>query len=254
MRISVCATNYNCAHVLLSHLESVYDGLRGLDFEYLVVDNRSRDRSLEILRHWARDHRNMTVLSKRCTRGEGRQIAILHSQGEHLIVLDTDVIYSHLLRRFVDAYFERAPNFCVQAVFCGIFPRSHWIGAGGQRSLNTNEDVDLWLRLNRLGVMRWYPIAIGENAKEPSSWGRADFTSHRYTRAERFLRLIRREWDQWKTREVEKTDIGPIIDQNTIDLGLGVERGLWPQDRKPRSLLDQAVEFLREFRQLLATR
>jgi|SRR5207249_1577677 len=251
MRISVCATNYNCAHALGRHLESVYRQLSGLEFEYVVVDNRSRDASLEILQTWARDHRNMTVLLKRCTRGEGRQIGFLHSRGEHIMVLDTDVIYSAILRDYVDAYFERSPDFAVQAVFCGIFPRRYWMKVGGQRSLNTNEDVDLWLRLCRLRVMKWYPIVTGQNAKESYAWGRDDFMSGRYTRIERFLRLMRRQWDQWKTRELEETDLGPIIEQNTLDLGLGIEPEHWPQDRRPQSLVEQAFEFLREMKHLM---
>jgi len=254
MRVSVCATNYNCAHALRSHLESVYTRLNGVEFEYVVVDNRSRDASPKILEAWAHNYRNMTVLSKRCTRGEGRQIAFLHSRGKHIVVLDTDVIYSPILRGFVDAYFEKSPDFAVQAVFCGIFPRRYWRKVGGQRSLNTNEDVDLWLRLSRLKVMKWYPIVTGENAKEPSAWGRDDFLSDRYTRAERFLRLTRRQWDQWKTRELEKTDLGSMIEQNTVDLGLDIEHGLWPQNREPRSPVDHTIEFLRELRHLMAMR
>ena len=35
--------------------------------------------------------------------GEGRQIAFSRSHGEYVLVLDTDVVYSPLLRQVVDA-------------------------------------------------------------------------------------------------------------------------------------------------------
>ncbi|TMI53121.1 glycosyltransferase [Candidatus Bathyarchaeota archaeon] len=60
-QLSVCTTNYNCAHALDSHLSSVYDALSGLDFEYVVVDNFSKDDSLRILKSWAAKKSNMTV-------------------------------------------------------------------------------------------------------------------------------------------------------------------------------------------------
>ena len=103
MRISVCTTNYNCAHVLARHLDSVFQNLEGHSFEYTVVDNRSRDGSTEVLRRYAEARPNMIVLSHRCTMGEGRQIAFSRSYGEYVLVLDTDVVYSPLLRQVVDA-------------------------------------------------------------------------------------------------------------------------------------------------------
>src|SRR3989304_5534673 len=167
MRISVCTTNYNCAHALRGHLESVYRNLRGLDFEYIVTDNRSRDSSRQILTEWSNRKPNMKLLTARCTMGEGRQIAFWRSKGTHIMVLDTDVIYSDLLRKFTDVYLANYSDKSVQAIYCGIFPREHWLQAGGRRSLNTNEDVDMWLRILRAASIRWYPVSLGENVKEP---------------------------------------------------------------------------------------
>src|SRR2546425_8610436 len=156
-RLSVCTTNYNCAHALEKHLESVYRGLAGLDFEYIVVDNLSTDGSLNILRGWSSKHPEMITMSKRCTMGEGRQLSFEKSTGSFIMVLDTDVVYSDLLRSFTDAYFAQCSDVSVQAVYCGIFPRDQWVRAGGRKSLNTNAAVDMWFRIARLGTMRWYP-------------------------------------------------------------------------------------------------
>lgn len=251
MQLSICTTNYNCAHALERHLRSVYNALVGLDFEYVVVDNRSRDRSSEILARWASVNPNMTVLSKGCTMGEGRQIAFQLSSGDFIMVLDTDVEYSPLLRQFVDEYFRWYPGFSVQAVFCGIFPRDQWERAGGRRSLNTNEDVDMWVRILKLGTMRWYPVVLGENLKEPEAWGRADYLSRRYTPRERVLRLLRREWDFVKTGPIARIDIGEMIEKNTIDFQLDVRVPEWPQRRTWQPRVGRLVELARELKQAM---
>jgi len=189
--LSICTTNYNCAHALSEHLASVYRALQAIDFEYIVVDNRSRDHSVQTLNDWASNHPNMTVMSRRCTMGEGRQLAFARSRGQFVAVLDTDVIYWDILRRFIDRYLDGYSRYSVQALYCGIFPREHWLRVGGRRSLNTNEDVDMWIRLWRLGVMKWYPIPLGQNMKELTALGSSDYLSRRYSRAERILRLTR---------------------------------------------------------------
>ena len=253
MRISICTTNYNCAHALEKHLESVYRLLEGWEFEYIVVDNKSRDRSLAILQSWSSEHTNMLVLSKRCTMGEGRQIAFGRSSGNHVMVLDTDVIYNTTFRALVAAYFQRCPEFSLQAVFCGIFPRTQWVSAGGRRSLNTNEDVDLWIRIARLGTMRWYPVHTGENLKEAAAWGIGDYLSRRYSRGERILRLLRREWDLWKTRDIRRINLQALIEANVIDLGLG-KPGPWPQSRTRQTRVQHTLEFARQLKQTVRTR
>jgi len=250
LRLSVCTTNYNCAHVLNRHLDSVFENLRGHEFEYIVVDNRSRDASARILDSYAATHPNMTVFSRRCTIGEGREIAFSHSHGDYLVILDTDVVYSGLLRQFVDAYLQRCPDRSVQAIFCGIFPRAQWVRAGGRRSFNTNEDVDLWARIARCGTMMWYPVELGENVKEAVAWGIDDYLSHRYRKREKIVRLMRREWDLVKTRKLEKLDIAGLIEANTIDLGLGPVPRAWPIGRTRRARMERIVGFVRELKQI----
>jgi len=247
-RLSICTTNYNCAHALERHLSSAYKALDGLDFEYIVVDNESRDGSPGILEDWSSTHRNMIVRTRRCTMGRGRQVAFEESSGNYIIVLDTDVVYSDLLRRFVDTYVARFSDLSMQALYCGIFPRAQWAAAGGRRSLNTNEDVDMWLRVARLGTMRWYPLALGVNLKESDAMGSSDHLSNRYGRGERVVRLVRREWDFLKTRGSEQVDLDRLIRSNTVDLGLAPEVGPWPQNRTPQAGFFRAVRLVRDLR------
>jgi len=253
MEISVCTTNYNCAHALGRHLESVYRVLAGLEFEYIMVDNRSRDGSWDILRGWNSTHPNMRLISKRCTMGAGRQIGFDQSAGRFILVLDTDVVYDPILRLVVDRYVEQFSSFALQALYCGIFPRAQWAAIGGRRSLNTNEDVDMWIRLWRLGWMRWYPVPVGTNLKESAAAGSHDYLSKRYPRRERIARLLRREWDFLKTRDLQRIDLEGIIASNTIDLGLVQAIPPWPQKRTRQTATQHLVEFVRSAKQVIRT-
>jgi len=249
-KLSICTTNYNCAHSLAKHLESVYRRLEGFDFEYIIVDNKSTDDSWGILQNWARNFPNMKIASRRCTMGAGRQFAFKESEGGYIMVLDTDVVYSELLRRLVDQYLDHHSMFSLQAIFCGLFPRQQWINVGGRRNLNTNEDVDMWIRLWRLGTMRWYPVSTGDHQKEPWAEGSSDYRSLRYPKRERVRRLLRREWDFFVTRNLESLDLGAIIAANTIDIGIGPAPGVWPSTRTRRARAQHMVEFGRELKTL----
>jgi len=253
MDVSICTTNYNCAHALPRHLESVFGALEGLNFEYIVVDNRSRDRSWDILAAWQTTHPNVQLLSKRCTMGTGRQLAFLNSGGHLILILDTDVVYDSVLRAFVDWYIASNSPFGLQAIFGGIFPREVWSRIGGRRSLNTNEDVDMWIRLWRIGMIRWYPMPLGTNLKEPDAVGSFDHLSARYTRSERTLRLLRREWDLFKTQSAQRIDLQKMIASNAIDLGLGKALRAWPQNRTRQTAAEHLLEFVRLAKQTIRT-
>ena len=88
MLISVISTNYQCVHSLTEHLDSVFSALEGIDFEYIVVDNNSTDRSINILRTWEKKHDNFTVIQTSCTRGKGRQLASQRAKGKYQPFLD----------------------------------------------------------------------------------------------------------------------------------------------------------------------
>jgi glycosyltransferase involved in cell wall biosynthesis len=226
--LSFCTTNYNCAHVLERHLESIYSNFDEKSFEYIVVDNKSKDGSYQILQDFALKHRNMQVLSKKCTMGRGRQLAFLRSKGEFIVVVDTDTVYYPEARGFVDRYLEQYSALAVQAVFLGIFPRSIWTAVGGRGNFNTGEDFEMWMRIWKTGKMKWYPVKMGTNVKEPDAKDSYDFLSSRYGRFEKFTRLLRREFDTIRLRKYERLDLVDVWKSNTVDLGLGkLEEGLF---------------------------
>lgn len=251
MQFSICTTNYQCAHALDAHLESVFKLLSKFDFEYIVVDNKSKDGSLDILRKWEDRHQNMKVQSRKCTMGEGRQISFKHSRGDTILVLDTDVVYYPTTRDFLDIYIEKYQNLAVQAVFLGAFPRSVWEEIGGRRSLNAFEDVDMWIRIWKLGMMRWYPVLMGENVKDSSAEGGYDFLSSRYGKKEKFMRLLRKEYDLLKTRRIRKLDLEEIRDKNLVDFGLGEFYDGWFRNYPKMSPAENVKRFGREVKMTL---
>jgi glycosyltransferase involved in cell wall biosynthesis len=249
MQFSICTTNYQCAHALERHLESVYDHLKDFGFEYIVVDNKSKDGSLEILRKWEDQHSNMKVLSKKCTMGEGRQISFGYSNGDFILVLDTDTVYFPESKNLLKIYLENHTDVAVQAMFLGVFPRPIWEQVGGRRSMNAFEDVDMWIRIWELGKMRWYPVLMGENVKEAG--GTYDFLSTRYNKRERITRLLRKEYDLLKTTKIRELDLEKIAKDNTIDLGLGEMRTDWFSNYPKLTRKDNIKRFGREMKRTL---
>ncbi len=250
-RYSVVSTNYNCAHALHRHLSSVYDGLAGIDFEYAVVDNFSRDGSIEVLRSWEENHGNFRYRSAHCTMGRGRNLAVEMTRGPILLVVDTDVVYGPLLRPFVERCSQEFPQLGVQAIYLGVYPRDVWQRVGGRRNANVYEDVDFWMRLHARNLIRWYPVSMGENLKEETAIGGFDHLSRRYGRIERVERLLRREWDLWATRAYEGLDLARIIETHTIDFGLAPAITTWTSPRPRLDLGERVRTFGRHLFQVI---
>lgn len=87
-RVSVLLTTYNSREI-------VNDAIAPLlqlppNYEVVIVDNKSTDGTLEELMKYAP---RIKVISKRCTRGKGKNIAMLNSTGEILVFIDFDVAY-----------------------------------------------------------------------------------------------------------------------------------------------------------------
>jgi hypothetical protein len=193
----------------------------------------------------------MKVISKRCSMGLGRQIAFEHSNGEYIMVIDTDTIYYPILKDFVNIYMASYSDLAVQAILCGIFPRHIWEEIGGRRDLNIYEDVDMWIRIWKRGEMRWYPVFMGENIKDPGVQAGKDYLSGRYKKFEKVRRFIRREYDLIRTREVGRTDLDTMYRENRIDLELGEIENTWFTNKPKLGLLGWALTRTREFLQIL---
>jgi glycosyltransferase involved in cell wall biosynthesis len=224
-KISICTTNYNCAHALQEHLDSVYSQLDEDMFEYIMVDNLSKDDSPVILKDFEKKHDNFTLISEKCSMGKGREIAFDHSKHDFIMVIDTDTVYFPIFKDFVEIYFERYSDIALQALYCGIFPRDVWIKIGGRGDFNIYEDVDMWIKIWKLGKIKWYPVIIGENIKDTTaSW---EYKSKRYGKFEKVLRFVRRDYDLLRLREIHDINLKRMYEDNIVDLGLGEMEPEW---------------------------
>jgi glycosyltransferase involved in cell wall biosynthesis len=224
-KISICTTNYNCAHALNRHLDSIYSQLDEKDFEYIMVDNFSKDASPKILKEFEKKHDNFKLLSHKSSMGKGREIAFGHSHYDHIMVVDTDTVYFPIFKDFIEIYFNKYSNIALQALYCGIFPRDIWEKIGGRRDFNIYEDVDMWIRIWRLGKIKWYPVIIGENIKDSdASW---EYKSTRYGKMEKVRRLLKREYDLFRLREIHNMNLKKMYEDNIVDLGIGEMQPVW---------------------------
>jgi len=91
MDLSVCIVNWNSGDFLPSCVESVYDGMEGLEFEVIIVDNGSTDGSASEI---GRLFPGATIIEH--GRNEGfaaaNNLAIDRSSGRYLLFLNPDTL------------------------------------------------------------------------------------------------------------------------------------------------------------------
>ncbi|UCE74764.1 MAG: glycosyltransferase family 2 protein [Methanomassiliicoccales archaeon] len=250
-RFSICTTNYNCAHALKQHLDSIYSQLDEKEFEYIVVDSKSTDSSMDVLNKYASSHENMTVLQKKCVRGIGRQMALKRSTGKYILQVDCDTVYFPIWRTFIYKCLELYPDLAVQAIFSGVYPRKIMDEVGGWRNFQWGDDLDLWMRVWKTGKMRWYPVAVGENVKEEGAESYMDALSKRYSgKMEKSFRMLRTEIDRWKLRKEREMDLPKIFKENSVDFDLGEEQ-VWVHKSPKENILIWVRGVLRKERMIL---
>lgn len=92
--LSVVVPGYNEAERLPRSLDKVVPWLEGLGrpFELILVDDGSRDSTLEVMRAWEARHRGIRVVYQRPNRGKGRALAtgVAVSRGALVLVSDAD--------------------------------------------------------------------------------------------------------------------------------------------------------------------
>lgn len=139
--------------------------------QVVVVDNLSRDGSLEILRRFEEEGR-ITLIVRRCSRGTGRELALEASSGDYILShMDCDDIFDAKgLDSLIDLYHSTCEGDVMmtqkrdsdEASNITMGPRPLLNELGGWRDLNWGEDWDLWARAAGLGKYVFVPYP--ENA------------------------------------------------------------------------------------------
>lgn len=150
-KYSILITNYNTVDMVRDSLKSILSQIDDT-FEVIVVDNNSKDGSEKILKEF-QEHGKINLISTKCSRGKGRQIAFENSKEETLITnMDMDVIFKPKLKELLKIYSQlnKDNEFIVAPV--PIISRKIIEKVGGWRNLQRDEDVELNYRLSKIGV------------------------------------------------------------------------------------------------------
>lgn len=159
---SVCITHHNSHGTLRDSMESLL-GQIDASFEVIVVDNCSNDGSEEILREYERKGA-IRLISQKCSRGRGRQIALMNSSGEFIVShIDMDDVFRPVLLRLVEFYHAKCEGKVMVAISSPgdwgqnitIAPRDFLLDIGGWRDLQYAEDWDVWSRAAALSRYAW---------------------------------------------------------------------------------------------------
>ncbi len=152
-RFCICITNFDSGKTIRPSLQSVLSQLRGDDFELIVVDNESRDDSLDYLKVLARKGIVKRLFVTSCNRGRGRQLAFEASSAPYVVSnIDTDVVYNRELPKVLNLYLRRFEGKVLSVYGTMILPRRAAEELGGWRDLDRHEDNDLAVRAFEKGL------------------------------------------------------------------------------------------------------
>jgi glycosyltransferase involved in cell wall biosynthesis len=183
MKVSVVVTTFNEEESILKLLVSLLVQTHKPD-EIVVVDSESSDKTTDLIKEFETENSNITLLSKKCTRGEGRNIGIENANNEAIAMTDAGCVAdTNWLERItkplekdnidvVAGFYKMTTTSPFQkaaAVFLGILPsqfddnylpstrsiaftKSIWKKVGGFPNLNTAEDTVFNFKLINGGV------------------------------------------------------------------------------------------------------
>ena len=115
MDVSIIIVNYNTRDLLRDCLESAGKTVSALDYEVVVVDNASRDGSVEMLR---REYPSVRVIANETNRGFGaaNNQALRLMEGRYALLLNSDTI---LKENAVQALYDFMEDHPDAAMACG---------------------------------------------------------------------------------------------------------------------------------------
>ena len=105
MDFSIIIVNYNTKNLLKNCLDSIFNNFNKDDFEVIVVDNNSNDKSIEMLKRYG-DIIKVVENQKNFGFGKANNIGTKVAQGEYLFFLNSDtIIHSNILSK-INSEFE----------------------------------------------------------------------------------------------------------------------------------------------------
>ena len=109
MKLTVIIVNYNVKHYLYQCLDSLYRAVKDIETEVYVVDNHSRDRSVNYV---SRRFHDVNYVESNHNLGFARanNIAIRQSSGEYVLLLNPDTVVGEDTIEHVLEFMDQHPN------------------------------------------------------------------------------------------------------------------------------------------------
>jgi glycosyltransferase involved in cell wall biosynthesis len=221
VRYSICITNRNNAPTLDASLKSIL-AQNVQDSEVVVVDSRSTDGSLEILKRYS-DEGKIRLIVKGCSRGKGREIAFENCRGDYVISnMDTDEVYAPRLNELLSFYHSNCEGSALLCVYDAtkknrgfqnitIAPAELARKLGGWHDLQYGEDWEFWARAAKAGAYAWYAFPLIETFNEHEErLTTSNKIRFRYIRYREAIRCGRRIFSESENRTI-KQNLGLIF-------------------------------------------
>jgi len=149
--VSVILVNYNTAHLLDRALAALEAGRGAVKLQVIIVDNASRDNSVEVLH--AR-HKDVELIANTVNVGFGRanNQAVSRARGRYLLLLNTDAFVAPDTLAKTVSFMDAHPK-------CGILGVK-LVGRNGSLQPSCRYFPTPWnLFLNTTGLKRFFPTA-----------------------------------------------------------------------------------------------
>jgi len=91
MSLSVCITVFNEEKTIGDLLTSLESQTKKPD-EIFIVDGGSKDRTVDVIKHYQKKHKNIEVRVEKCSRARGRNLAVSLCDGDIVAVTDSGCI------------------------------------------------------------------------------------------------------------------------------------------------------------------
>ena len=160
VRYSICIPNLNMEKTIEKALRSVLDQIDE-NFEVIVVDDGSTDRSVRILRTLEREYSNLFIheLPRNPNRilAETRNISVSLARGRYLLLhVDCDDYWHPFIQDFVKVYHQiekfKGSDFLLSGQQLNMGEANFLKSHGPYKRGHMVEDRDLWYRLARIGA------------------------------------------------------------------------------------------------------
>lgn len=140
-KVSVIMLTYNREKMVSTMIECIL-AQTFRDFEFIIIDNGSTDRSGEIAEQYAKQDSRIRVIHRQCGNiGSGRNVGISTSRGEYIAFVDDDDICD---KDFLEFLYKLIENNSADISICG----ANWSNFNEKCLMNAEQAMEtlLWRR------------------------------------------------------------------------------------------------------------